>query len=364
MFRQTFFNGRDDRLYGNDGDDALIGGAGRDKLYSGDGDDYLSGGDGRDTLLSSRGDDTLIGGRDDDYLAGYYGNDTYIFNKGDGNDTIDEWSKRGVSDSDRLIFGEGITQDNISILRDRYDAVFKVDEDNSVRIKGWFDDDNRNKVEQIEFADNTILTVEDVNSLVVLEGTDRNDRLRGLDKLDDRIFGFVGNDRLYGYEGDDFLSGGSGRDKLYGAQGNDTLVGGTGKDKLEGYYGSDTYIFNKGDGEDTINEWSKKNSSDIDTIKFTEGITKDDISFTMKHDNLFLQYGENDIIEIKHADDRRNQIERVELADGMYITNDDMDLVIQQINAYGEEKGMDHINNNDIQNNPDLMNIVSSAWSV
>jgi len=351
-----------DYLYGGNGDDALIGASGNDRLYGYGGDDFLSGGSGRDRLYGAQGSDTLIGRSGDDYLEGYYGSDTYIFNQGDGHDTIAEWSKEGSSDFDVLQFGEGITQENLTILRDGYDAIFKIDADNSVRVKGWFDDDNRSVLEQIQFADNTTLSIEDVNSLAIVEGTNRNNRLYGMNKLNDNLFGLGGNDRLYGYEGDDFLSGGSGRDRLYGAQGSDTFIGGTGDDYLEGYYGSDTYIFNQGDGHDTIAEWSEEGSSDIDTIKFGTEITKDDVSFTFENNDLLIQYGADDLIKVNNVNNTRGQIERIELSDGMYITNDDINFIIQQVNAYGEEKGMEHISNNDIQNNHELMNIVSSAW--
>ena len=351
-----------DYLDGGEGNDALIGGAGRDRLYGDVGNDYLAGGSGNDRLDGDKGDDTLIGGAGDDYLEGYYGSDTYIFNLGDGHDTIDEWSKKGSSDTDTLRFGEGITQDNLTIKRERYDAIFKLDAENSVRVKDWFDDDNRSVIEQIHFTDGTQLLASEVNNLAIVEGNKHNNRLYGMDKLNDNLFGLGGNDRLYGYEGDDFLSGGSGRDRLYGDQGNDTLIGGEGNDYLEGYYGSDTYEFAKGDGQDTIDEWAKKGSSDVDTIKFAEGITQSDVSFTMQHGDMFIQYATDDLIKVQDADDTRGQIEKVELNNGLYVTNDDINLIIQQINAYGVEKGMDHISNSDIQNNPDLMNIVSSAW--
>ena len=38
------------------------------------------------------GDDILVGGAGDDYLSGDSGIDTYIFNKGDGKDTIYDYS--------------------------------------------------------------------------------------------------------------------------------------------------------------------------------------------------------------------------------------------------------------------------------
>lgn len=66
--------------------------------------------------------------------------------------------------------------------------------------------------------------------------------------------------------GDDFIStdltmeaaihGGPGKDHLYGGYGKDWLAGGTDPDVLEGGYGDDTYIFARGDGCDTVTDFS------------------------------------------------------------------------------------------------------------
>ena len=77
--------------------------------------------------------------------------------------------------------------------------------------------------------------------------------------------------------GNDRLHGGGGNDKLYGDVGDDTLVGGAGDDYLEGGYGSDTYVYNKGDGHDTINQYTYSVDGDTDRLKFGEGITSEDI---------------------------------------------------------------------------------------
>lgn len=100
---------------------------------------------------------------------------------------------------------------------------------------------------------------------VTLDGTDRDDDLRGTngeDNIDgkggndtirglgakDNLDGDSGNDLLYGGDGDDNLDGDSGNDRLYGGagsdtfdgrKGNDLLVGGPGKDYLDGQGGND-----------------------------------------------------------------------------------------------------------------------------
>ncbi|RLA80187.1 MAG: hypothetical protein DRG78_11450, partial [Epsilonproteobacteria bacterium] len=221
-----------------------------------------------------------------------------------------------------------------------------------------------------------------------LYGDSGNDRLYG-NKGDDSLIGGSGRDFLFGNTGDDWISGdkdrdylkggqgndklfgGSDRDRLYGEAGNDFIVGGKDNDRLYGGRGDDTYHFEKGDVGDTIYDKGTKSffrcgrtkDGGEDTITFGQDITKEDISFTMKHGNLFIQYGEEDMIKVENQSKDKNKIEKIELFDGNYLTNDDMDLVIQQISAYGADNGMHRIDNTDIQNNNDLMNIVTSAWN-
>uniref|UniRef100_UPI0023B30D01 calcium-binding protein n=1 Tax=Snodgrassella communis TaxID=2946699 RepID=UPI0023B30D01 len=99
-----------DKLYGGDGIDNLFGGAGNDELYGENGNDYLSGGDGDDILNGGPGNDILNGGNGNDILWGKQGYD--IINGGPGNDTLygGDWSK------DRYIFQRGHGQDVIDDL--------------------------------------------------------------------------------------------------------------------------------------------------------------------------------------------------------------------------------------------------------
>ncbi|WP_310442559.1 Ig-like domain-containing protein [Sulfurimonas sp.] len=194
----------------------------------------------------------------------------------------------------------------------------------------------------------------------------RNDRLYAGDG-NDTVYGDSGNDKLYGEAGNDMLIGGDGNDTIFGGDGNDFLFGGLGSDKLEGARGDDTYFFEIGNQKSTIDDYEgqgkKSENAGYDTVKFGEGIYKEDISFIMKHGDLFFQYGDKDTIEIKNQDEISRQIEKFELADGSFLTNEDVDMVIQQLNAYStDKKGMHTIDNETIRNNAEMMNIVVSAW--
>ncbi|MCP5030908.1 MAG: calcium-binding protein, partial [Actinomycetia bacterium] len=105
-FEHVIGTRRNDVILGNEADNSLAGGAGRDRLFGAGGDDTLQGGNGRDLLFGGpgddlldggRGQDILFGGRGDDSLAGGSGNDRLF--GGPGDDLLD--GGRG----DDLLFG-------------------------------------------------------------------------------------------------------------------------------------------------------------------------------------------------------------------------------------------------------------------
>lgn len=87
-------NGKNNTLYGGDGDDTMDGGAGDDYLEGGSGADRMAGGSGNDSLLGGGGKDHLVGGPGGDRLFGQNGNDLFYskdgesdsLEGGDGND--------------------------------------------------------------------------------------------------------------------------------------------------------------------------------------------------------------------------------------------------------------------------------------
>jgi Ca2+-binding RTX toxin-like protein len=76
--------GTHDYIFGNAGDDTLMGLRFRDHIFGGDGNDILNGGKGIDNLLGGLGNDVLIGSK---------GNDKFILGRGFGMDTILDFTK-------------------------------------------------------------------------------------------------------------------------------------------------------------------------------------------------------------------------------------------------------------------------------
>lgn len=81
-----FGQGGDDRILGGPGQDMLEGRAGHDRLYGLGGHDSLAGGVGNDTLSGDDGDDTLSGGDGDDRL--FAGSDADSLSGGAGDDRL------------------------------------------------------------------------------------------------------------------------------------------------------------------------------------------------------------------------------------------------------------------------------------
>ncbi|HPX61715.1 MAG TPA: calcium-binding protein [Deltaproteobacteria bacterium] len=257
---------------------------------------------------------TMDGGAGNDFLSGYAGNDTYVFNKGGGQDIINETSYSQLTSYsgemyfgggfDTLQFGEGIIANDISMARDNYNLILRVNgTSDQVTICGWgnnqgFDEsivDSR--IDQVKFADGTVWSAADIWSM-----------------LDKPIVGTSGSDSLYAWaKGNAILEGMAGNDIIVGNKGNDTLIGGLGADNMYGGAGDDTYIFNLGDGQDTIIE----DGGSLDTIRFGEGITINDISFARSGYNLVLNINGADQIRIQNWGEREtSRIERFEFSDG------------------------------------------------
>ncbi|WP_309269906.1 calcium-binding protein [Azonexus sp.] len=258
----------------SDGNNRLIGTELDDIIDGKGGNDLIFGRGGNDTLIGGMGNDVLDGGAGNDSLNGGYGSDTYRFGRGDGHDMISEYGSQ--SETDRLELKAGVTPDDVRLERGSgNDLKLTIrDTGETITVKNHFTS-TAYGIEEIIFADGTVWDVEAIKSRVLL-GEDGDDQLRGFDKRDDLIVGGAGNDVLMGYSGNDMLLGGEGNDTLDGGDGDDTLDGGAGDDVLKGGTGSDTYLFGRGDGHDTINEYSWV-PGETDRIQLKAGITPDDV---------------------------------------------------------------------------------------
>ncbi len=313
---------------GNDSDNALVGN---------DGTNQLSGGLGNDWLNGLGGNDTLDGGAGADEMSGGMGNDTYYSD--DQGDRVREFYDAGIDTEIRSF-------DTLYLLADNVENLTLV---GSV-VQG-----NGNEL------DNVITGNAADNHLLGLEG---NDLLLG-GGGNDALFGDIGQDTLIGGAGDDYyeiddagdviietanegddfvrstvswtlganverlavdgeddltVTGNALDNGLWGNAGNNILTGSVGNDYLSGGAGNDVYVFNRGDGQDTIDTTDALGASDI--LRFGAGIADTDVVAYHYESHLVLQlkgssdqivvvdyYGANAEIDGQTADHRLDYIE-------------------------------------------------------
>ena len=339
----------------------------------------LIGGNSADTLLSYAGNDHIIAGKGDDFIKDTSGSDLYTFSVGDGKDTITDQYPTG-EDIDIVEFTEGVNKEDIALFMQNKDLVVTYGANDQIMIKDQMTDNMG--IELLQFADGRFLTRDEINILFqgITTSDDTNEQEQDdtevinniiednsdkvyicSDDKDDIINAGGGKDYIYAGSGNDIINGGAGKDYIYAQSGNDIIEGGAGDDYLNGSTGNDIYIFNLGDGKDTITD-QDPTGEDIDIVSFTEGINKEDIALFMQNNDLLVAYGTNDQITIKNQTTDTNGIEMLQLADGNFLTSDDINLIIQEMTAYADTNGFDITSIEQVQNNPDLMNIVVEAW--
>ena len=79
----------------------------------------------------------------------------YVYNRGDGNDVIDNYSYYGNRETDVLKFGEGVSAEELEVTRRGDDVTFSLkDGSGSVRVQEHFRNDSY-KLDEVEFSDGT-----------------------------------------------------------------------------------------------------------------------------------------------------------------------------------------------------------------
>ena len=213
------------------------------------GDDIFVGADEENTLGDANGNDLFQGG---------IGNDTYVFNRGHGQDTIEEDNLGFNSYYDIVKFGAGLNPETMKIVREDKNLVFIIpDSSDRLTIKDQFDYAYEAiSIEEFQFdGGKAIWTKEDIKQYLLTSNSTN------------------GNDLVVGYsEGIN----------------SETLDGGPGNDFLEGGAGDDSYTFKKGYGQDTIREDYSGLNSFYDTVNFGEGLTPDTMNiFRQEHHLIF-----------------------------------------------------------------------------
>lgn len=256
----------------------LQGGTGSDALSGGDADDRLQGGAGADVIYGGNGADTIIGGAGDDILSGsktYYSDDgatdVYRFEIGDGHDVIISSSYGDALDVIR--FGEGITQDDISLEYAGSRYVIRYGTNDSIQLQG-----NAGGIARMEFSDGTsVLMAELIAALPVADGGDPGYLLP-----------------IGGSAGNDILQGGDKDESLAGYDGDDLLIGGRGNDELNGGSGINQYRFSPGSGRDVIDP-----TADEQAVLVFDGSKLSDLVAWLDGEDLIIANQAGDLVRIQ-----------------------------------------------------------------
>lgn len=219
-----------------------------------------------DTYIGTNEIDFLDGGAGDDILIGGNQTDIYSFGIGYDHDIIKEQMENVLhEDHDQVVFGAGITPQNITLSRDGNsdDLILKITGTNDqLTVEGqfsatyagqsdvhWF-----NRVEIFSFASRHYFDWADIMRMLLAQG-----------KTD-------GDDILYGFSNADILDGGAGDDFLQGGNENDV------------------YMFGFGYGHDRIREGrSNTNSGSLDIVLFQPSVARSDVS-------VVRPFGTNDLV--------------------------------------------------------------------
>jgi|CXWL01.1.fsa_nt_gi Ca2+-binding RTX toxin-like protein len=130
------------------------------------GDDQITGTNVVDRISGLAGRDTIQAGAGNDLLNGGLGSDTYLFNLGDGIDTIQDVATAG--EGNRIQFGAGITQNNLTFTRDEAARTLTIQVGSSGTDKLFltnFDPTGANgslMVETLIFADGNMVNLADL----------------------------------------------------------------------------------------------------------------------------------------------------------------------------------------------------------
>ncbi len=257
-----------ERGTGNELDNLIVGNSGDNILNGWDGNDVLVGG-----IFRELEGPPYIGGTGSDILIGGAGDDVLMADAGDF-----------ASNGDRLFLGGGLTQRDVSAIREA-DDLFIGGVGNDTYIV------HSQQQTIAEFSDEGIDTVRSTVSYTLGENLENLTLVSPPLRFDEETemvipqapLNGTGNELdnvLIGSGDDNVLAGLAGRDTLWGGYAVESEAGpaGSGDDTLIGGTGHDTYLFNLGDGIDTIQDVAS--AGEGNRIQFGAGITRNDLVLT------------------------------------------------------------------------------------
>ncbi|MGF1524845.1 MAG: calcium-binding protein [Leptolyngbyaceae cyanobacterium] len=299
----VFGNGGNDQLLGGEARDRIAGGSGDDVIRTEGGNDILSGGSGNDFLDAGAGNDRIFGGSGINFVIAGEGRDritlsdagfTVLFDFTSGEDTL---ALDGLKPSDLQI--ESIFDSTVITAKTTGEAIAFlpfVAADDLGRFRTGSDDplaevsqSSTGNEASVTAMGDPILGDEESN---VLNGTPDTETIEGLSGNDiisslggnDQVISGTDNDIIHGGNGNDTLLGGEGQDVINGDAGDDLINGGAGNDALFGGDGADTFIITPALGVDLIFDFEVG----VDSLAFEDGLSLGQVSFTQSDNNTLV----------------------------------------------------------------------------
>ncbi|WP_114787070.1 calcium-binding protein [Vibrio tetraodonis] len=216
------------------------------------------------------------------------------------------------------------TSESFKEINQFFETVSTVDDlysNNQKNLYSYLFDYLNTNLNELPTGFDKLIQISKTNASVFKVGTNTDDELAGSNTNDfiaglegnDIISGSSGSEIIHGDAGNDTLHGETGNDELFGGEGNDTLtvsysgnntldggegddtlkvtrttndrhqrnvaqnavnrlIGGKGSDRLEGSSGSETYVFERGDGQDVINDFDHYSRSSSSGFNKTDRI--------------------------------------------------------------------------------------------
>ena len=327
--KDDWINGSEgnDTIYGgNGGKDVLSGDVGKDAIYGGklNSDGTITynteaveiyGGDGDDSIYSGKGDDFIWGGKGDDEITLNGGNNTIMF-AGETSSFMD--TIKGSTSDDTLKFtcnGEGYKFSQLAFKQSGEDLLIRIFENDevfgTVKIKDYYtegaskidkiialDDDGVEQHYSIK-TDAKTMEVESVSDYV---GTDYHEYIKLIQGDVDEYEGGLEGNKYTSHDGDEitvnsYANGMNGNDTIFGTSGNDWLNGNNDDDTLYGGSGGKDMLIG-GEGKNTIYASDKDGNLNSDGVEIYGGGDVDTIYSGLGDDYINAGKG-NDIIMLR-----------------------------------------------------------------
>ena len=284
----------------------------RVRLYAVGGVNFLVGGHGTDTFVIGTGHDNIAARSN---MEGG-GQKVFVWNVGAGDATIHYFNGNRQAKGDELSilqFGPGVAPENVDVQISANNVVFAITvEGRESRIEFMgARHDIRAQMDEIRFADGTVLTWNEALGSRIVRGTDRNETLRTLSLPGERV-------RLYAVGGVNSLVGGHGTDTFVIGTGHDTIAA---RSNVEGG-GQKVFVWNVGAGDATIHYFNgnrQAKGDELSILQFGPGVAPENIDVQISGNNvvfvIIVGDVESRITFMGARHDIRAQMDRIQFDD-------------------------------------------------